>query len=262
VSGLALLLLAAAATACGVWASLKSRPPAWAAVLGAILFAGAGVLSILASWVAGDGVVLPGRQLSPGVVAFYLSEATWKLVPTVGRTLILLGPFAHLLLVLVKRDKGALLRPLPATVVFLWLFLAAGSAADQPTTVIQARGPGRVAYLTVATREEGVRMILAEGEPFDTFLKIVHVHDAEGTPPELHLHWTNDGQGLVIRLHEEADPAFAVDLEGNVTGMLPAEAREWTKHGAFVPRDVSQRLSQARLDVNKFVHAHGGLAPP
>ncbi len=258
-TGLAVLLLAAAASAYGAWASLKSRPPLWAAAVAATLFAAAGVFAVLASWVLGDGVVLPGLQLSPGLKAYYLAEAAWGLVPSVGRSLLLLAPLAHLLLVAARRDEATVFRPLPATAVFVWLFL---SIADEPAAVVRARGPERVAYLTIASQEGGARLILAAGEPFAGFLGIVHVHETSSTPPELHLHWTNDGKGLVVRVHEESDPSFAVDLDGNVTGALPVEAREWTAPGAFVPPDVRQRFSRARLDVSKFIRDHGGFAPP
>jgi len=261
-TGLALLLLAAAASAYGVWASLRSRPPLATAVTAALLFAAAGLFAVLAGWVEGDGVVLPGLQLSPGLKAYYLSEAAWGLVPWIGRFFLVAAPLAHLVLVLGRRDRIALLRPLPATAIFVWLFVSIGTSSGEQVTVVRARGPGEVAYLTIASRGEGVRMILAAGDPLDVFLRIVHVHDTASTPPELHLHWTNDGKGLVVRAHEEADPAFAVDLEGNVTGLLPVEAREWPKPGAFVPPDVGKRFSRARVDVTKFIHEHQGLAPP
>jgi hypothetical protein len=259
-SGLATLLLAAAASACGAWASLRSRPPLALSVLCALLFAAAGLAAVLASWVLGEGIVLPGRQVSPGLVAFYLSEETWNLAPRVGRTLILLGPLAHLLLVLVRRDRAAVLFPLPATAAFLWLFL--GVAAEGRIGVVQVRGPERVAYLTIAEREGGTRLILAAGEPFDAFLRVLHVHETKGVPPELHVHWTNDGKAVVVRVHEQKDPVFAVDLDGEVTGELPSEPREWPPPGGFVPPDVAKRFSLARMEVFKLIQTHGGLAPP
>jgi len=258
-TGLVILLLAAAASAYGAWASLKSRPPLWAAAIAATLFAAAGILAVLASWIAGDGIVLPGLQLSPGLKAYYFSEEAWDLAPSVSRWLVLVGPLAHVLLVAARRDEATLLRPLPATAIFAWLFL---SIAEEPATIVRARGPQQVAYLTIASEEEGARLILAAGDPFAVFLRVVHVHESAGAPPELHLNWTTDGKGLVVRVHEEMDAAFAVDLDGNVTGELPAEAREWAVPGDYVPRDVQERLSAARKDVSKFIREHGGLAPP
>jgi hypothetical protein len=259
-SGLLILLLAAAASAYGAWASLKCRPPLVASAVAAILFAAAGLASVLVSWIAGDGIVLPGRQLSPGLVAFYLSEQAWDRLPPAGRALILLGPFAHLLLVLVRRDRAALLLPLPATAVLVWIFASIG--ASERIHVVQARGPERVAYLTIASREGGSRLVLAAGEPYAAFLGVLHVADAKGVPPQLHLHWTSDGKAVVLRLHEEKDPVFAVDLDGEVTGALPSEPREWPAPGEFVPPDVQQRFSLARKEVFKLIQAHGGLAPP
>lgn len=256
-TGLALLLLAAAASAYGAWASLKSRPPLLAAVIAAILFAAAGILAVLASWLAGDGVVLPGLQLSPGLRKYYVTEEEWGLAPSVSRWFLLVAPLAHLILLAARRDRTALLRPLPSSCIFIWLLLA---VAGEPVTVKQARGPGRVAYLTIASKEGRARLILATGEPFAAFLRIAHVHETQSAPPELHLNWTNDGKGLVVRVHEEKDATFAVDLDGNVTGELPVEAREWP--APFVPPDVGKRFSEARKEVSKFIREHGGLAPP
>ena len=256
-TGLVILLLAAAASAYGAWASLRSRPPLWAAAFAATLFAAAGVFAVLASWIAGDGIVLPGLQLSPGLKAFYLAEAGWGLAPSIGRWLLLVAPLAHLLLVAARRDQATLLRPVPATAAFVLLFL---SIADEPATVVRARGPQQVAYLTIASREEGARLILAAGDPFAVFLRVAHVHETASAPPALHLNWTNDGKGLVVRVHEEKDASFAVDLDGNVTGELPQEAREWPAD--YVPPDVQRRFSLARKEVSKFITAHKGLAPP
>jgi hypothetical protein len=256
-TGLALLLLAAAGSACGVWASLKSRRPLWAVIPAAALFPAAGVVAVVVSWMSGDGVVLPGLQLSPALRPYYFQEVRWGMLPWVNPWFILAGPLAHLLLVAARRDQASLLVPLPATAVFLWLFLG---VADEPVTVVRARGPQQVAYLTVASREGGARLILAAGDPFDAFLRVLHVHDTASPPPELHLNWTNDGKALVVRVHGEKDPAFAVDLDGNVTGELPVEAREWPQD--FVPPDVERRFSFARKEVFKLIHERKGLAPP
>jgi hypothetical protein len=256
-TGLVILLLAAAASAYGAWASLKSRPPLSAAAFSAALFAAAGVFAVLASWIFGDGIVLPGLQLSPGLKAYYLAEAAWGLAPSIGRWLLLLAPLAHLLLVAIRRDEATLLRPLPATAVFVWLFLG---ISDEPATVVRARGPEQVAYLTIASDGEGARLILAAGDPFAVFLRVAHVHETASAPPELHVNWTNDGKGLIVRVHEEKDATFAVDLDGNVTGELPVEAREWPAD--YVSPDVQRRFSFARKEVSRFIAEHRGLAPP
>jgi len=259
-SGLVVLLLAAAGSAYGAWAALKSRPPLAAGVIAAVLFAAAGLIAVLATWIAGDGIVLPGWQVSPGLVGYYLSEELLDKVPPVGGLLVLLGPVAHLLLLALKRDKATLLRPLPATAVFVWLFLGVG--VEGRLAVVQARGPDKVAYLTVASRRAGTRFILAAGEPMAAFLKVLYTVDAEGMPPELHVYWTNDGKAVVVRLENQKDPVFAVDLDGEVTGAMPKEPREWAAPGEFVPPDVSKRLSRARMEVFELIRAHGGLSPP
>jgi hypothetical protein len=224
------------------------------------LFALAGIAAVLASWITGDGIVLPGLQVSPGLVAFYFAEAAWDLVPPVGRALVLLGPAAHLLLLAARRDRTALLRPLPATAAFAWLFLAIGG--EGRLGVVQGPGPDKVAYLTIAEREGGARLIVAAGDPFAPFLRVLHVHETEGVPPAIHVHWTADGHAVVLRLHEEKDPVFAVDLDGETTGELPSRPREWGKPGETAPPDVGKRFSLARKEVFKLIQAHGGLAQP
>ncbi len=258
-TGLVVLVLAAAGAAYGAWASLKNRPPLWASAAAAALFAAAGVVAILVSWIAGDGIVLPGLQLSPGLKAYYLSEAAWDLAPSIGRWLLLVAPLAHLVLVAARRDQEAIVLPLPATCIFVWFLF---SATEVGASVKQARGPERVAYLTTVSTADGARLILATGGPFATFLRIAHVHETASVPPkELHLYWTNDGKGLVVRVHEEKDAAFAVDLDGNTTGVLPVEAREWPGPD-YVPGDVKERFSRARMEVAGFIREHKGLAAP
>lgn len=254
-SGLVTLLLAAGASAYGAWASLRSRLPLAASALVAALFALAGLAAVLASWILGDGVVLPGRQLSPGLVAYYASELPLPVL----RWLILLAPLAHVLLLVLKRDGASLLRPLPATAALVWLFLGIGAAGR--TGFVQAAGPGQVAYLTIAEREGGTRLILAAGDPLATFLEVLHVHETKGVPPEIHVHWTNDGKAVALRLHEQKDPVFLVDLGGSTTGALPSEPREWPASGEFVQPDVGRRFSLARKEVSEVIRAHGGLAP-
>jgi hypothetical protein len=261
-SGLFVLLLAATGSAFGAWAALRSRPPLWAAALAAFLFAVAGVAAVLATWIAGDGIALPGLQLSPGLKAWYFAEVTRDRQPWLDRALLVVAPLAHVLLLVARRDRVALLRPAPATALFVWLFLRVGALADEEKHVEQARGPDQVAYLTIVSRPGGARLILAAGDPDSSFLRVVHEHETASPPPRLHLHWTSDGEGLVVRAHEEEKPAFAVDLEGHATGLLPVEAREWPEPGGFVAPDVKQRFSQARRDVAEFIRGHGNLYQP
>jgi hypothetical protein len=262
-TGLALLLLAAAASAYGVLVALKSRPPLWIAAPAALLFGVAGLVAVLSSWVSGDGIVLPGLQLSPGLNEYYMREASWGRLPVLSAWLILVGPLAQVLLLAVKRDGAALLRPLPATAVFLWLFLHTRAAAGEERTIVRARGPDRVAYLTIVSREKGARLVLATGKDMATFLQVRHVHDSESNPPLLHLYWTRDGKGVVLRVHEEEDAWFAIDVDGNAIGHLPSEEREWASGPeAFVPPDVKKLRSDARHAVWKFQTEHGGLLPP
>lgn len=262
-SGLLWLLLCAAGAAYGVWTSHRCRAPAWAAWTATFLWAVAGVSAVLAHWVAGDGIVLPGLQLSPGLKAHYFATVAAGERVWIDRLPVLLAPFAHLVLLALRRDRATLLYPLPATALFVWLFLQVGAETDETTVrVVQARGPDKVAYLTIVSRPEGAHLVFAAGEPFAGFLSVVHEQDTDGEPPELHLHWTKDGEALVLRVHEVAYPSFAVDLDGNVTGLLPVAAREWPKPGVSAPPDVERRFSEARKDVAVYVTEHGGLYPP
>jgi hypothetical protein len=257
-TNLLLLLLAAAASCYGVAVVLKRRPPLWAALPALLLYAFCGIHAVLLAWLLSDGVVLPGLQISPDVKRYYLTEVWQGRAAGLDPWLLALVVPAHLLACVPRLRIGWLKGPLPATVVFLGFLV---HFLGPPTTVFEsARGPEGIAYLTVAERGDGARIVLTHGPPEATFLDVVHVHDTKSAPPHLRLAWTRDGQGIVIRIGNERP--FAVDLDGHVTGALPVYAHEWTAEGGYESPAVRRRFSQARRDVAEFIQVHGGLYVP
>ena len=251
-----LILLLAAATSCfGVVLVLKRKPPVWAAVPALLLYAFCGIHTVLLAWLTSAGVVFPGLQVSPGLKSYYLAEVwydrAWGLEPAL---LALVLP-AHLLASAPRLTPGRLKGPLPATVVFLGFLVYFQS--PPPIAAERAPGPERTVYLTVVQQGDGAHLVLAHGAPQATFLDVVHVHETESRMPRLRLHWTKDGQGIVLQAGYER--LFAVDLDGNVTGALPVHAHEWPTPGGYQSPAVKRRFSQARRDVAEFIQNHGDL---
>lgn len=254
-TNLLLLLLAVAASCFGAVVVLKRRPPLWAAVPALLLYAALGIHTVLLAWLTSDGIVVPGVQVSPGLKSYYLAEVwhgrAWGLTPW----LLLLVVPAHLLACVPRLEAAWLKGPLPATVVFLALLVY--FLDPSPMAGERAIGPEREAYLTLTKRGDGARLVLAHGLPQAAFLEVVHVHETESHLPRLQLLWTKDGQGIVVQAG--AGRPFAVDLEGNVTGALPAQAHEWPTRDGYTSPAVRRRFSQARRDVAEFIQKHGGL---
>ncbi|MHC4972427.1 MAG: hypothetical protein ACYTG3_08850 [Planctomycetota bacterium] len=251
-----LILLLAVATSCfGVVVVFRRKPPLWAAVPALLLYAFCGIHTVLLAWLTSDGIVVPGLQISPGLKAYYLAEVwldrAWGLEPWL---LALVVP-AHLLACAPQVKPGRLKLPLPATVIFLGFLVYFSS----PPRIVAERAPGpeRTVYLTVAERGDGARMVLAHGPPEAPFLEVAHVHDTKSRPPRVQLHWTRDGKGIVLQMKSQRP--FAIDLDGNVTGLLPVHAHEWPTRDGYESPAVKRRFSQARRDVAEFIQTHGGL---
>lgn len=255
-SALWVLPLAAAASAYGTAVVLRTPARRWLKGLAVGVYVVLGIQVVLLAWLAGDGLILPGVQISPGLRLWYLAEvwqgqkwglASWPLWAALP---------VHAALARATRDR--LVRLLPTTAFFVaFFFLGRGGPVDSA----QVPGPDAVAYLTVAHTEAGARIVVAHGEPGAPYLGIACVREVRGRPGPLHLSWTRDGQVLVLRAGNEFKPSFAVDLEGHVTGALPSEPREWPpeRSDAFVPPDVQLRFQQARRDVAEVIVRHGGL---
>jgi hypothetical protein len=220
-----LILLLAAATSCfGVVVILKRKPPLWAAVPALLLYAFCGIHTVLLAWLTSDGIVVPGLQVSPGLKSYYLAEVwqdrAWGLEPWL---LALVVP-AHLLLCAPRLTPARLKGPLPATVIFLGFLVY--FLEPPPVAAERAAGPEQEVYLTLVKKGDGARLVLAHGPPQATFLDVVHIHETESQLPRLRLHWTRDGQAIVLQAGNQRP--FAVDLDGNVTGALPAHASSST----------------------------------
>ena len=251
-----LILLLAVATSCfGVVLVLKRKPPLWAAAPALLLYAFCGIHTVLLAWLTSDGVVFPGVQISPGLKSFYLAEVwndrAWGLEPA----LLALVLAAHLLASAPRLKVAWLKGPLPATLMFLGFLVY----FQNPPRIVGERAPGpeRTVYLTTVEQGEGASLVLAHGAPEATFLDVVHVHETESRPPRVRLHWTKDGQGIVLQAGYERP--FAVDLDGKVTSALPVHAHEWPTPGGYQSPAVKSRFSQARRDVAEFIQNHGGL---
>ncbi len=254
-TNLLLLLLAVAASCYGAVVVLRRRPPLWAAAPALLLYALLGIHTVLLAWLTSDGIVVPGLQVSPGLKSYYLAEVwqgrAWGLTPWL---LLLVAP-AHLLACVPRLQAAWLKGPLPATVAFLALLVY--FLNPSPMAGERAIGPEREAYLTLTKSGDGARMVLAHGLPQAAFLDVVYEHETESQLPRLRLHWTKDGQGIVLQAGDERP--FAVDLDGNATGALPAKAHEWPTRDGYRSPDVRRRFSQARRDVAEFIQNHGGL---
>jgi len=258
------LLLAAAGAAYGVAVTMKRGPPAWAALPAVLLYLLCGVHAVLLAWITGAGVALPGLQISPGLKSWYFAELVRESRPVLPPALLLLAIAAHALVLFPRPDRKRWLHPLPATLLFVALFSVVDARGELPPIPYdRALGPGGVAFLTVVPDDEGARIVVAQGEPGAAFLAVLHDHRTNSRPPELRLGWTKDGKGLFVVAEGERKPAFAVDLGGNAIGRLPVEAHEWPqKEDAYVPTEVRRRVSQARVDVARFLKEHGGIYVP
>ncbi|MHC4550875.1 MAG: hypothetical protein ACYTEZ_19135 [Planctomycetota bacterium] len=262
IANLVILLLAAAASAYGAALVVKRRPPWWAAIPALLLYVVCGIHAVLLAWFTSAGIVLPGLQLSPGLKGFYLAEVWrgrfWGLEPA----LLGLVVAAHLLVAAPKITLDRLKAPLPATVVFLGLFLLFRARGSEPPIAFdRTPGPAHMAYLTTEPVGEGARIILAHGEPGASFLDVAHVHESASKPEPIKILWTKDGTAIVFSIHHF--PYMAIDLDGETTGELPVESHEWPKpDGGYTSPDVRRRFSQARRDVAEYIGRHGGIFVP
>lgn len=251
----AILLAATAAAAAGAAAALRRRPPLGVAVAVLLLYTFCGMHAVSLAMLSGDGRVLPGRQISPDIVRYWVEHLP---VPHPGW---LLGAvLAHAVLWMARPDRRGILLPLPATLIFVLLFFALEQRAESPGAILRGRalGPGRAAWLTQVPTPEGCRLVVSQGDPADTLPRLLLVHEAEGTPPRLRLYWTADGAGVIVSIGDQ--PHLALGIDGEVVGALPERASEWPQESvALEPTGARLRFSEAKRDVAEYLKRHGGI---
>ena len=258
-SDFAILLLAAAASAYGTWAALKCEQRLWATLPAVAIYAAVGISMTLFATITGDGRLLPGLQINPDVQAEWRDIMRAGTLPTPEAAYGLFALLAHVLVLMPRVNRNALLRPLPATLAFCLLFGVLQDRLDgRMIRYVYAMGPERGACLTVVPGDDSVRFVISHGESEDAFLSVLYTHEAETTPKQYQIFWTGDGQGIVMMANYKL--LLAVDLEGNTTGALPEKSHEWPQKSPVVePRAARRKFSAARRDVAEFVQSHGRL---
>jgi hypothetical protein len=257
-----ILLVSAAAAAYATAVALVLRARIWATVLAILFFLFVGMHAVFLACLTGDGHVLPGYQLSPKVIDFWRDRIVSGRLPPPEPAFLWVVVLAHLLVAIPRPGRRGVLLPLPATLVFVALFVVLEQRSERPPAPPprHAVGPAGEAFLTIhPLGEERVRMILAEGEVDAPFLRVRHTHRAESAPPRPRLFWTSDGEGLVLSVRRER--LFAVHLPtGETIGDLPERSHDWP---AAVPDVESvahrRRFSLAEKNVSLFIRDHGGL---
>lgn len=258
----AILLAVAAASAWGAGAAMKGEGKA-TKLLAVLVYVVVGTQVVLFAMLSGDGRILPGRQLNPAVHRYWLEVLGAENAFAPEAAYCLAALLGHALAALPRPTRRALLRPLPATIVFVVLFFVLKGREDGAAIPHhRSDGPDGVAWLTIAPAEKGVRLVLSTGRDEDSFLRVRHVHTAASAPPEPRLHWTKDGKGIVLFVRNRK--LFAVDVEtGATTGALPEARHEWPREQpAAESTDTRRRFSQAQRDVAEFVVNHGGIYVP
>ena len=256
-----LLVIAALATGYGAAATLGSKAATpWKLVV-LVLYLVAGIHLALVLSLSGGALIVPGHQINPAIVTQW--EATLVGAALAQPWLTLVALLAHILLVVPDPTRRGFLRPLPASIGFLFV-LAIGQRAQLrgPARFLPSAGPERVAYLTLVPRGDGVqKIVFAQGEIQSALLKVMHEHEARGTPPRPRLFWTRDGAGVVfVALRRRL---FALGLDGEVIGALPEQAEEWPQDNPGVESVAARRrFSKARMEVDAYIEEHGGLFVP
>jgi len=262
------ILLAAAAAARRARAAAPA-PGRWGwRLFGGVVFVVLGIHAVLLAALGGDGLVFPGKQLSPEIanvfgVRFAEGRAWWAPEP-VYSTVVLL---AHLALLLASTKRANWLRPLPATAFFVLVAIVYRDRADLPPRQhLRAERPGTHAdglthgYLTLRPTGAGAELVFAVGGRDDVLVDVVHRHAAGEMPPRPKLRWTGDGAALVFSVRGRR--LFAVEPDGSTTGWLPPADRDWPPSRydrAYESVDMRRKRSRAERDVAEFLTKHGGI---
>lgn len=256
-----LVLLAAFGAAWAAAALVRRKAPWPVAVPAILLWALLGMQAALLVALSGDGRVLPGLQLSPGVVRWW--RRTLSDGPFAQPALLTVALLLHVLAVAPRPNLRAVLSLAPSTAAFLVLFAVLLGRGGQPQAEhVVALGPGRLAHLTLVPLDGGrTRMVFAQAEGGSTLLDVLFVHVAEGAPPEPRIEWTRDGAAVVFGSRKRR--ILALPLHGPPIGALPDRASEWPHADpATEPVPMRVRFSEARMLVDRYVQAHGGIFVP
>jgi len=254
-----LLILTAIGTAFGFWASLKTAPRHPAAWCAAVIFLAVGVQTVVHITLFGAGEILPGYQLNPEVQRYWAQLLEHGLLPTPRAAFCFAAILAYMLVVISKPSKATALLPLPATAFFVIYFFLA-QAPREISFLAKARGEQQTAILTVIESGGRAEMWFGTGQEEDTFLRIIHRHEADSAPPDPTLRWSGDGTILTFTTRR-AMPFFALDSEGEPTGWLPEVEKEWPQRRPS-PADSTEyrrRLSSAQVSVTQLLNQHGGI---
>jgi hypothetical protein len=249
------LVACAIGAAYGAAVAVRRRGPRLAAAATVLLYAAAGVNGAMLVTLAGDGRILPGRQLHPEVMGGLGASLADAPLGFPAPYLAVVALLAHALVWAVRPDRAGFLAPLPSTLLFGAL------AAVRPEDRFEfhrAVGPEETAYLTLQTRADGsCRLLVASGPDDAVFLRVRHVHDAESAPPAPKLRWSADGAVLVVAALGE--DLLALPREGEPVGYLPRAANAWPREDRSTePADALRARSEARLQVAKLLQEHGG----
>jgi len=256
------LLLIAVTTGYAAAMVLRSKLSPAATILTLACYLLAGLQLALLFTLSGGGVLLPGRQINPAIVAEW--QGILAGTPLISPWLVLVTLLAHLAILIIRPGRAGLLWPLPATIACLALMVVVQQRMDRgPSRIVPGIGPERIAYLTIEpTSSDGaVRLMFAEGAASDPLFEIRYVHDVAGAPPKPQLVWTKDGQVIVFRSRTRG--LLALGPDGALIGKLPLIAEDWPQTDPNVERiSAREEFSRARMEVDQFVREHGGFFVP
>ncbi len=257
-----IILLAAFASAWGTRAAwLAGGAWGWR-VFSAVLFALLGVHAVILAALSGDGIVFPGLQLSPEVTNMFGAEFAAGRVWWAPRPLLsLVVLLAHLAILLAKTNRSNWLRPLPATMLFVFVTIFYRGGANLPARqYLRSVGPQTNGYLTIVPTGDGADLIFAVGNRGEVLLDIVHRHEADKLPPKPLLQWTRDGAAILLSVR--LDRLFAVEKDGSYVGWLPPRGSMWPPEKndpGYEPVDNHRMRSQGQRDVAEYLNNHAGI---
>jgi len=262
VNDLVILLAAAAGAAYGTWAAGKSETRLRFKIPAILCFTFAGLAMVAHAALGAAGEILPGHQLHPETLRDVAAHIHFGDLTVPGPAFALLALLGHAILWMSRPSRLSAMMPMPATAMFVLLFLVTRTrGAEDPIEFFYAEGPKLQAVLTILPEGDNVRLLVGIGDWNDTFLRVVHKHEAGGRPKKPSLRWTKDGQAIVVRIRRES--LLLIDLDGKTIGRLPKKANEWPRETSIAesPETIKWR-KEARKNVDVAVKKHGGIFIP